>query len=117
MLKQYLYVFEENKIPTKKGEFGNFSFVNEVFQKCYLGNKSTKAYFENLINNKDSGRAKNTDHSRYIFFYINYLIENNKHQDAKEISTNLEYLKSSLLISQGKKWIEDEKQEEFQKVF
>ena len=116
-LKQYLYVFEENKISIKKNKFGNFSFINEVFQRCYLEDKNTKTYFENLINNKDNVRVKNADHSRYIFFYINYLIENNKYQDAKEITSNLEYLKSSLLISQGKKWIEEEKPENFQKVF
>ena len=116
-LKQYLYVFEENRIPIKKSKFGNFSFINEVFQRCYLEDKNTKNYFENLINNKDNVRDKNGDHSRYIFFYINYLIENKKYQDAKEITSNLEYLKSSLLVSQGKKWVEDEKQEEFQKVF
>ena len=37
----------------------------------------------------------------------NYLIENNKYQEAKEITDNLDYLNSSLLISQGKKWIEN----------
>ena len=114
-LKQYLYVFEENKIPIKESKFDKFSFINEVFQRCYLGNKDTKTYFENLINNKDNVKAENTNYSRYIFFYINYLTENNRHQDAKEIASNLEYLKSSLLIAQGKKWIEDEKQKEFQK--
>ena len=116
-LKKYLYVFEENKIPITKSKFGNFSFINEVFQRCYLDDKNTKNYFENLINNKDDARAENADYSRYIFFYINYLIEDERYQDAKEITNNLEYLKSSLLISQGKKWIEDEKLEEFQKIF
>ena len=116
-LKQYLYVFENNKIPITKSKFGNFSFINEVFQRCYLDDKNINTYFENLINNKKNVSAKNADYSRYIFFYINYLIENNRYQDAKEITNNLEYLESPLLISQGKKWIEDEKQEEFQKVF
>jgi len=116
-LKEYLYVFEENKILITKNKFGNFSLINEVFQRCYLEDKNTKIYFENLINNKENERVKNADSSRYIFFYINYLIEKNRYQEAKEITNNLEYLKSSLLISQGKKWIEDEKPEEFQKVF
>jgi len=116
-LKQYLYVFEENKIAVTKGKFGNFSFINEVFQRCYLEDKNTKTYFENLINNKYNEKANNAEYSRYIFFYINYLIEHDRYQEAKEITSNLEYLKSSLLISQGKKWIEDEKLEEFKKVF
>jgi len=41
-LKQYLYVFEENKILNTKNKFGNFSFINEVFQRCYLNDKNTK---------------------------------------------------------------------------
>ena len=111
-LKQYIYVFEENKISTTKNNFGNFSFINEAFQRCYLDDKDTKTYFSNIINNDN-----NEDYSRYIFFYINYLIENNKYDEAKKITDNLEYINSSLLISQGKKWIEDRRLKEFQKVF
>ena len=116
-LKQYLYVFEENEIPIIDKKFGNFSFINEVFQRCYLGDKNTKTYFESLINNYSNVVAEGSEYSRYIFFYINYLIEDNRYQDAKEVTDNLEYLKSSLLIAQGKKWIENQKPEEFQKVF
>ena len=111
-LKQYLYVFEENKIPTTKKNLGNFSFINEVFQRCYLGDKNTKNYFNSLINNE-----KDQDYSRYIFFYLNYLIANNENDEAKKIASNLDYLNSSLLISQGKKWIEEEKLKEFKKIF
>ena len=111
-LKQYLYVFEENKVPTTKKNLGNFSFINEVFQRCYLGDKNTKNYFNSLINNE-----KDQDYSRYIFFYLNYLIANNENDEAKKIASNLDYLNSSLLISQGKKWIEEEKLKEFKKIF
>jgi len=110
-LKQYLYVFENNKISKNKNDFGNFSFINEVFQRCYLNDRDTKTYFNNLIN------SQNEDYSRYIFFYINYLIENNEYNEAKDITKNLNYLNSSLLIAQGKKWIEDEKFKEFKKIF
>ena len=116
-LKQYLYAFEENKILDTKNNFGNFSFINEVFQRCYLGDKNIKTYFKNLINNKDNDRVEDANYSRYTFFYINYLIENNKYQEAKELADNLEYLNSSLLISQGKKWIENQELEKFKKVF
>jgi len=111
-LKQYLYVFEENKISNTKKKFGNFSFINEVFQRCYLNDKNTKTYFDKIVNTID-----NEDYSRYIFFYINYLIENNKYDEAKEITNNLDYLVSSLLISQGKKWVEDRELKEFNKIF
>jgi len=111
-LKQYLYVFEENKIPGTKKNFGNLSFINEVFQRCYLEDMNTSSFFERLINNE--GEA---DYSRYIFFYMNYLIENNRHDEAKKLSDNVNYLNSPILISQGKKWIEDKKFEKFSEIF
>ena len=111
-LQQYLYVFEENKISKTKNKFGNFSFINEVFQRCYLNDKSTKVYFDKLVNSKNDA-----DYTRYIFFYLNYLIENDGYQEAKNITDNIDYLNSSLLISQGKKWIEDQKLQEFKKIF
>ena len=111
-LKQYLYVFEKNKISKTKNKFGNFSFINEVFQRCYLNDENTKVYFNKLLNSQDDA-----DYSRYIFFYLNYLIENNGYEEAKNITANIDYLNSSLLISQGKKWIKDQKLEEFKKIF
>ena len=52
-----------------------------------------------------------------FFFFINYLVENNKYEEAKQITDNFDYLNSSLLISQGKKWIEDKKFESFKEIF
>ena len=115
-LKQYLYVFEENKIPKTNKIFGDFSLINEVFLRCYLDDKNTQIYFENLIN-KDSARAQGADYSRYIFFYINYLIQNNRFKEAQQITNELDYLSSTILISQGKKWIVEKKLEEFNKIF
>ena len=111
-LKEYLYVFKENKILKTKKKFGNLSFINEVFQRCYLDDQNTEAYYDRLINNENS-----IDYSRYIFFYINYLIQNDRYQDAKIITDDLDYLNSPLLISQTKKWIEEKKFNEFKKIF
>ena len=111
-LKQYLYVFEENKIPKSKKKLGNLSFINEVFQRCYLGDKNTQVYFQKLINIKSD-----IDYSRYIFFSINHLVENNKFIEAQDAINNLDYLNTTLLISQGKKWIEEKKFKEFSKIF
>jgi tetratricopeptide (TPR) repeat protein len=111
-LKQYLLVFKENKIPKLNKKFGNFSFINEVFQRCYLQDKNTKTYFESLINNKNSA-----DYSRYIYFYIGYLIDNNKYNEAKIITDKIDYLNSSLLISQAKYWVDYKKLSEFKKNF
>ena len=109
---EYLYVFKENKLSNTKKNFGNFSFINEVFQRCYLEDKKTNIYFDNIINS-----INEDDYSRYIFFYINYLIENDKYDEAKEITDNLDYLNSSLLISQGKRWIENKNLKKFNKIF
>ena len=111
-LRQYLHVFENNKILNTENKFGNFSFINEVFQRCYLDDENTKTYFENLINN-----TNDTDYSRYIFFYVNYLVENGRGNEANIITDELNYLNSSLLISQTKYWVESLKLKEFEKIF
>ena len=111
-LLQYLYVFEENKISKIKNKFGNFSFINEVFQRCYLKDQNTETYFNNLINSQND-----TDYTWYIFFYLNYLLENDRYEKANNITDSLNYLNSSLLISQAKKWNDDQKIEEFKKIF
>jgi len=116
-LKQYLYVFEENKISKIQNELSGFSFINDLFQRCYLNDKNTQSYFENLINNEDNVRNQDADYSRYIFFYLSYLIEHNKHDEAQELVYSLNYLDSSLLVSQAKKWIEDENFEKFKNFF
>ena len=111
-LKEYLYTFEENKISSKRKDFGNFSLINEVFLRCYLKDKNTQILFDKIIN-----QAQGEDFSRYIFFYTNYLIDNNKYDEAKELSDRVDYLNSSLLVSQGKKWIENVEIEKFKKFF
>ncbi|MDC1162678.1 tetratricopeptide repeat protein [Candidatus Pelagibacter sp.] len=112
IFKEYLYVFNEKKIPKSKKKFGNFSYINEVFQRCYLGEQSTKTYFKRLINSQNDA-----DYSRYAFFFVNYLIESEKYDEAKQITDDFNYLNSSLLISQGKKWIEDKKFKNFLDIF
>ena len=77
-----------------------------------MDDHNTEAYYDRLINNENS-----IDYSRYIFFYINYLIQNDRYQDAKIITDDLDYLNSPLLISQTKKWIEENKFDEFKKIF
>lgn len=112
IFREYLYVFNEKKIPKSKKKFGNFSYINEVFQRCYLGDQSTKTYFKRLINSQNDA-----DYSRYAFFFVNYLIESEKYDEAKQITDDFDYLNSSLLISQGKKWIEDTKFKNFLDIF
>ncbi len=111
-LKKYLTVFKEQKISKTNNNFGNLSFINEVFQKCYLSDKNTDTYFLSLTNKREDN-----EFSRYIYFNINYLIENDRLKEAKEIVDEVDYLNSTLLISQGKKWIEEKKLDKFSETF
>tara|TARA_B110001450_G_scaffold149489_1_gene139679 strand:- start:854 stop:2539 length:1686 start_codon:yes stop_codon:yes gene_type:complete len=111
-LKEYLHVFEKKELPNSKKKFGNFSFTNEVLQRCFLNDKKTNNYFENLINNENE-----PNYSRYIFFYVNYLVENDRYAEAKTITDNIDYLDSTILISQAKHWIENNEIKELKKFF
>ena len=110
-LKQYFYVFENNKILKEKKILGNLSLISEAFQRCYLGDQKTDIYFLQLINDQEA------DYSRYIYFYISYLINNKRLEEAKKITDELDYLNSTLLNAQGKKWIDQNKLNEFNKIF
>ena len=110
-LRQYIYTFKNKKILSNKQNFGNLSLISQTFQRCYLQQNSTGSFFLNLINNRQG------DYSRYIFFYINYLIENKKIEEAKAVAGQLEYINSTLLLSQSKSWVDHEKFKEFNKIF
>ena len=110
-LKQYVYTFKNKKILSNKQNFGNLSLISQMFQRCYLKKNSTRSSFLNLINNQQG------DYSRYIFFYINYLVENKKIEEAKAVAKKLEYINSTLLLSQSRSWIENGKFKEFNKIF
>tara|TARA_B100001057_G_scaffold499521_1_gene610524 strand:+ start:527 stop:2209 length:1683 start_codon:yes stop_codon:yes gene_type:complete len=110
-LKQYIYVFKENKILDKKNNLGKLSIISETFQRCYLGDKTTDTYFSNLINDNES------DYTRYIYFYLSYLIENNKIEKAKKITNNLNYINTTLLLSQGKSWMQSGNTNKLTNVF
>ena len=110
-LKQYTYVFKNKKILKDNKKFGNLSFIAETFQRCYLGDNKTGTFFLKLINNVEA------DYSRYIYFYLTYLIENNKIEEAKVVTDELDYINTTLLLSQGKSWIESGKLNQFGRVF
>ena len=110
-LKQYLYVFKEKKIMNSEENYGNFTLINETFQRCYLSDKNTNSYFSNLINDSK------TDYSRYIYFYLTHLIENNNFKEAESITNEIDYIGSTLLISQGKSWVESKEFKKFNEVF
>ena len=110
-LKQFNLVFKEKKIIDNKKNFGTLSLIAETFQRCYLGDSKTENYFSNLINKNEA------DYSRYIYFYLSYLIQNKKFEEAKIVINDINYINSTLLLSQGKNWIENENFEKFNQVF
>ena len=110
-LTSYTNVFINKKIQKEKKNFGNLSFISETFQRCYLDDKNTDSFFSKLINNSQ------VDYSRYIFVYLTYLIEKNRIEDAQAVTNELDYINTTLLLSQGKSWIERGQNKEFSKVF
>ena len=76
-LKQYIYTFKNNRILDNKKNFGNLSLIAETFQRCYLEDQKTSSFFLNLIN------IQQGDYSRYIFFYLNHLVDNKKLNEAR----------------------------------
>ena len=110
-LKQYVYLFKEKKFLDDKKNFGRLSYISETFQKCYLDDPNTERYFSKLINDPES------DFTRYIYFYISYLVENDNLDEAKVITDEIEFLNSTLLLSQGKSWIDNGNLQKFKEVF
>ena len=110
-LENYIFVFTENKIPNGNNNYGNLSIISETFQRCYLEDPNTTAYFSNLINQNGG------DFSRYTYFYLSYLVENNKVNEAQIISDDIEFINSILLLSQAKSWIQDNSTHKFSEFF
>jgi tetratricopeptide (TPR) repeat protein len=110
-LKEYIYVFKENKFLDNKKNFGKLSLISEAFQRCYLEDKATDRYFSNLINDEEA------DYTRYIYFYLSYLIQNDRIEDAKKITEDLDDINTTLLLSQGKSWIQNDNTKKLINVF
>ena len=68
-------------------------------------------FFSRLVNSSQA------DYSRYIYFYLTFLIENNQFEEAKILTDELSYINTTLLLSQGKSWIENNQFNEFSKFF
>ena len=110
-LKNYIYLFENKETRSDNNFFGNLSIINKTFHSCYLGEKEAQTNFENLVNSTE------VDYSRYVFFYVNYLIEQNQFNKAKEITDQIDILNSNLLIGQTKNWIDKKEFKKFNQIF
>ena len=109
--KQYVYLFKEKNFLDNKKNLGKLSIISETFQRCYLGDPKTDSYFLNLINDPES------DFTRYIYFYLSYLVENNQLEKAEKISEDIDFINTTLLLSQGKSWIENKNFKKLNDVF
>ncbi|MAV76845.1 MAG: hypothetical protein CMG02_00635 [Candidatus Marinimicrobia bacterium] len=83
------------KIPER---YVNFKIIQKTLAECYFQTSEVEKYFNEIAENKE------TNFSRYFFFYGNYLFNKNNVTKAKEI---INYASSkhpkNLLINQYKK--------------
>ena len=111
-LEEYAHLFYYDEISSKiNNNFGHLSIINKAFQNCYLGDKSTKFFFNNVTNSEKG------DYSRYLFFYINFLISEGKIDEAKTIADKIDILSASLLSAQTKDWMTKKKYPIFNEIF
>jgi len=110
-LRDYIFVFKEKKLLNDLKNYGNLSIISATFKRCYLGDVKTKTFFSKLVNNDDA------DLTRYTFFYLAYLIENNQIEEAKKITKDIKFINTSLLLSQGKSWIENNNEKKIKNIF
>ena len=98
------------KINSNKN-FGKLTIINNALQFCYLNKPETKSKFINLINSKEG------NYSRYLFFYLNYIISNDEIDSAIQISQTIDEIGNNLLISQSKTWIKDSNYNKIKEIF
>ena len=111
-IKRYTELFLNKKTSKNDiNELGNIGEITNAFEKCYLGEIDTEKSFINLINSDDG------DFSRYLFFYVNYLISNGKFELAKKHVLKVNFLNSNLITAQTKQWILEENYKDFSKIF
>ncbi len=110
-LESYNYLFLNQKVGKTNKNLGRIDLITSAFQNCYLNLNKTNSHFLNLINSPES------DYSRYLFFYLGNVIKNKDYNIANEISKTIDPLKSSLLIAQSNKWIEENNYNKFNHYF
>lgn len=111
ILKNYLEVFNSKNVNTyTSNKFGELDSINLAFVNCYLSKKETKELFTNYI--KTDGM-----NSRYIYFYLDYLIENKDTKGVLEFVKNINQLDNTLLLSQVKFWADNTEFEKINNLF
>ena len=97
-LKNYIRVFNTRDSSSYlQKNFGELDEINLIFLNCYLDKNQTIQLFDKFI-------ASDGTNSRYIYFYIDHLLEKKKLKEASIIANKISDLDSSLLLSQIKYW-------------
>ena len=111
VLKNYLEVFKSNNIKSyKNNNFAELDDISLAFLSCYFDLKNTDKRFEEFIEYDGSS-------SRYIYFYLDYLIEKNKINKIDQVLQNINQLNKPLLIAQSVKWIEEKNYNKLNNLF
>ena len=111
VLKNYLEVFKSNNIKSyKNNNFAELDEISLAFLSCYFDLKNTDKRFEEFIEYDGSS-------SRYIYFYLDYLIEQNKINKIDQVLQNINQLNKPLLIAQSVKWIEEKNYNKLNNLF
>ena len=111
VLKNYLEVFKNNNIESyKNNNFAELDEISLAFLSCYFDLKNTDKRFEEFIEYDGSS-------SRYIYFYLDYLIEQNKINKIDQVLQNINQLNKPLLIAQSVKWIEEKNYNKLNNLF
>ena len=76
-----------------------------------MNDPKTNSFFLNLVNSNQGSMT------RYTYFYLGYLIDKNKIEEVKNITKDIEFINTTLLLSQGKSWVENGDLEKFEKYF
>ncbi len=111
VLKNYLQVFKNNNIESyKNNNFAELDNISLAFLSCYFDLKNTDKRFEEFI-------GYNGSNSRYIYFYLDYLIEQNNISKIDEVLRNINQLNKPLLIAQSVKWINEKNYNKLNNLF
>ena len=111
VLKNYLEVFKSNNIKSyKNNNFAELDDISLAFLSCYFDLKNTDKRFKEFIEYDGSS-------SRYIYFYLDYLIEQNKINKIDQVLQNINQLNKPLLIAQSVKWIEEKNYNKLNDLF
>ena len=110
-LKNYIRVFNTRDSSSYlQKNFGELDEINLIFLNCYLDKNQTIQLFDKFI-------ASDGTNSRYIYFYIDHLLEKKKLKETSIIANKISDLDSSLLLSQIKYWSKNSEYEEINNLF